>query len=327
MRSSSVATGGLLGIVIVLAGCYGGGGGSGTPLPAEVLHGALKGNRVAKRLVRQQAEEMSIGQPLLDRAGTLGAGRGAIDVRATLGQRQMPRVEDQPLAAGQPPEIPVNTQGVSGRVLTASAGFGLISGIPIGDNSRILGIDLVGGVSIGSDASTDALEVDTENRLLARHYGVRIGILKESPTLPGIAFSVVNSKGSARQFSWRESGGPEVGEVEMNGSTTVRMSGWSVTAGKHLGNLGFVAGAGRDTYKAEVGTTASVNAGSRGRADFTHGNIWNWFGSVSYRIGRVALVGEWRHQVNVEDPAFAPGSDAIGTTRRNQMTLGLALAP
>jgi hypothetical protein len=327
MRTSGVATSQLMIVITVLAGCYGGGGGGGTytPLPAELFHGVAKGNAVAKRLVRQQAEDLALGQPVLDRAGTLGFGHVAMDIRASVGRRQLAQVGDQPLASGQGEQGPLRTEGQSGRVLSANVALGILSGIPIGDDSRIFGVDLLGGVVLASDASHGAVGVISDRELLGTHYGFRVGVLRESAALPGLAFSVIQAKGSQRSFNWSEPVHDVVGPIDVGGVTTLEVSGWNVTAGKHVGRLGFIGGVSRDTYKSEIFSNASMSAGSTDDWIGYQGTVWNWFGGASYSLGPVSLVGEWRHQRNVEDPGFATEANAIGTTRRNLFTLGMSV--
>ena len=296
------------------------------PLPAEIFDGLRKGNQVARTLIRQQAEELSMSQPTLDRAGTLGgAGHFSVDVRASTGQRRLAAVHDAPIDNTPDDRGALPTERASGAVIAVNAGVGLAPGFPVG-GTRVFGIDLLGGVALASNPSVGAVEVDGEKTPVSGHFGIRIGVLEETAKLPGLGLSVGVAKGTERSFAWSESvsGSGGTSPITVSGVQDTELSGWRLTAGKHFGRLGVAAGMGRDSYEG----IAAFGATYANRSDDTYfnteGTIWNWYGSVSYRAGPVALVGELRYQQDKETGIPAGDAMGIGRTRRTMMTFGVA---
>lgn len=123
-------------------------------------------------------------------------------------------------------------------VLGLSAGLGVFDGFSLAPTvSGVLGVDLVGDVSSVRLPADDGFEEPSE----AWGYGVRIGILRESFTLPGASLTVVRRSGASFSATGDE------GSLDADVTTT------SIRAvvGKDLLGLSLHGGAGWDASSAD----------------------------------------------------------------------------
>ena len=323
MRSSGVVGTYLLASVVLLVGCYGGGGGGGTytPLPAELFDGVAKSNRVARSLIRQQAEEIARGQPILDNAGTLGGvGHFAVDMRFTRSERRLPDVSGSPVIVTTEERDMLPMIEENGSVIGANVAMGFAPGFRLGD-TRVLGIDLLAGGSVHSDASRAAVTVENNGRPWTLSFGARVGLVEESARLPGVAVSFMESRGADRSYGWTESVGS--GSIRMTGRTSTTLRGWRLTAGKHLGPVGVTAGMGRDRFTGYSVSEATLGGQMDANSDAVHGVSWNWYGGLAYRLGPVSMVGELRHQRTSEDVRFVEAFNDQGSATRTLVSVGV----
>jgi len=123
-------------------------------------------------------------------------------------------------------------------VFGASVGVGLFDGFsPAPTASGLLGVDLIGDVSTVRLPSGDGFESSS----LAWGYGVRIGLLRESFTLPGASVSIMRRSGASYVMEG------ERGSLDADVTTTsVR-----ATVGKDLLGFGVHAGVGWDRTSTE----------------------------------------------------------------------------
>ena len=135
-------------------------------------------------------------------------------------------------------------------VFGLSAGVGVFDGFsPAPTVGGLLAVDVLGDVSTVRLPSDDGFE----DASVAWGYGVRIGILRESFTLPGAAISLMRRSGA----SFSTSG--DQGSLDADVTTTsVR-----ATVGKELLGLGFHGGAGWDRVSAD-GTLVAAPGGGGG---------------------------------------------------------------
>jgi hypothetical protein len=312
----------MLAVVVGVIGCggpYSGGGSS--PLPAELFDGVAKSNRIARAMVRQQAEELSMGQPVLDNASTLGGtGRMALDVRVTRSPRDLPVTSGSPVTTTDTERPMLPTTSASGTIVGANLALGVVPGFRVG-STRVLGIDALAGATLHSNASGDQVSMRNSGTPFSVTVGFRAGIIEETAALPGLAVSFRRSKGGKRSYNASEYLPGSSRLVEMTGAVRTEVSGWHLTAGKHFGRLGLSAGVGRDSYSEMVGGTATLDGRSDQTSSLLGGTLTNIYGGLAYRVGRVKLAGELRHQRHAEsDTEFA-----VGPTNRTHLTFGVAI--
>jgi hypothetical protein len=151
-----------------------------------------------------------------------------------------------------------STSGVSSGwspVFGLSAGLGIFDGFsPAPTIGGVLAVDVIGDVSSLRLPSGDGFEEAS----LAWGYGVRIGLLRESFTLPGASLSVMRRSG----VSFTTTG--DEGSIDADVTTTsVR-----ATVGKELLGLGVHGGAGWDRVSADGRLIAAPGGVPASSVDF-----------------------------------------------------------
>lgn len=201
------------------------------------------------------------GSELSGSAATLGwrlasVPRIALSVEAGLGRIPAPRFGTEPS-----PE-PLPEESFTAPALQLSAGVGVFDGFsPAPTVGGILSVDLLGTGSVvllpdehGFDGSASVYGI-----------GARVGILRESFTLPGVSVSAVQRWGGETTMSATDPpGGPAEPRVAFETSTTsVR-----ATVGKDLVAVGLLAGVGWDRHAGRIeiasglpDTTGAADAG------------------------------------------------------------------
>lgn len=136
-----------------------------------------------------------------------------------------------------------NGFGGTGNVFAASAHGQVTVGVL---NGFSLAPTVGGFLSLDLLASVDAVflpgSAGFQENALGWGYGARVGILRESFTLPGVTLSVVRRSMGEVVF-----GIEDLGQVRYDVTTT----SWRAVVGKDLAGLGFTAGAGWDDYDSD----------------------------------------------------------------------------
>jgi hypothetical protein len=137
-------------------------------------------------------------------------------------------------------------------VFGAQVGVGVFDGFSIAPTiGGVFALDLIGDVSTIRLPSDDGFE----GASLAWGYGVRIGLIRESFTLPGVSLSILRRSGAS--FAQEGTEGSLNADVA---TTSIRAA-----VGKELLGLGFHGGAGWDRVSAE-GALQVTPAGGPGPA-------------------------------------------------------------
>jgi len=271
------------------------------------------------------------GNATLGQGGPLGGpGRFLVTLRANYtGQFRRPSLQGQDLDPGP---VRQNTFAVTeeqGAFPVADAAVGLVGGIRAG-GVRLGGLDLLVNVAyipksvVGALESPD-LSLSLPEGELEMGWGLRLGILGESRTLPGVALSFLRRAVPPLDAVTTTAVRPPGALPGLTFEDTLSLRGlsldaqvWRVTVGKRLGPLSLSAGAGRDRYRAEGDLAFVVNDGVRrasGSFRFTpEVRATNVFADVGLDLRFVRLVAE----------AGRASGARVATRRRSGAPRGLA---
>jgi hypothetical protein len=172
-------------------------------------------------------------------ASTVGRGLGGRPLLTATARIGFSRFEAPDFAG---PGRPLPAEGSSFVIPTVQAGFalGVLDGFTTGPATRgILSLDLLGSVAFSVLSKGDGFR---EN-LLTYGFGARVGILKESFTVPGVSLSVMRRQGS-EDVSIGLVGDEDRAQVVFAPSVTSLRA----TIGKDFLPLGLIGGIGFDRY-------------------------------------------------------------------------------
>lgn len=193
---------------------------------------------------------VSGGNPVLGTGGPLGGpGRFFITPRVNAMQIVLPDLSYD----GSSNTVPAGDKVYAPAPLIEAA-VGLYGGLPSG----LLAVDFLGSAQLLPTSAIDGFSVEDGARrigdvALGLGYGVRIGILKETGPLPGVAVSVMR-----RDIPRIIYGSLDEGD-EFQYGVNLHATNLRLTVGKQLGVLGVAGGVGWDKYTGEG--SISVPAG------------------------------------------------------------------
>ena len=250
-------------------------------------------------LVTQRAEEATAGNMVLGQSGPLdGNGRVALDFHATHMARITPGLTG----------VTVNTDGTrqtasefptaDGRATSigASVALGITRGFKVGD-TRVFGIDVLGNLTEYQGFGASDLHI-TADGTFGTGLGVRLGLLHETHTLPGITYSVMKRWLPSLSFhsdpiSDGNGGTATLGESDIGITVMSRRLG----ASKQFGALGVTAGAGVDLYEGNGQTVGTIlpavgigNSATRDSYFYTERR--NLFAGASWTLKPATIVAE-----------------------------------
>jgi hypothetical protein len=201
----------------------------------------------------------------------------------------------------------------------ATLALGLFDGIQLLPTvGGLLSFDVIGSASFLFFSDSDGFD----GRAQVYSVGARVGILRESFTLPAVTVS------ASRRFA----GQAQLGDVGASDQAQVRLdptvTSLRATVGKDLFAFGLLAGVGWDDVSSE--TTARAGNGVGGFTAHTatlEGSRWSYFGGLSKQVGVLAWISAevgWTHGF---DPvsAGAGASPDVGRTFFGSAALVLKL--
>jgi hypothetical protein len=231
------------------------------------------------------------GNATLGQGGILGGfGHFSVGLRANLVDGALPQVDQysQSYTGAQRQTLAVkDNQPIPMPVVDAA--FGVWNGIPLGVTNA-LGLDVLVNISYLPQVSGNGLSLTTPNGSLKLGYGARVGILKESLTIPGVAFTYL--KRDLPTVSLAGSAGTAGDTLNVYG-LNVGTTAWRLVASKSFFVFGLAAGFGQDKYSSSTIVQASV-LGQRSSPipmsqDLTRSNM---FADLSINLPLLKLVGE-----------------------------------
>ncbi len=181
------------------------------------------------------------GSVLPGSAGSLGWRLESVPRFSAAGRLQVGRLTLPDVVAEPRTPAPERTSTVTTAQLTA--GVGVFDGFsPLPTVGGVLAVDLLASGSVALLPGGDGFRDD------ARTWGVggRLGLLRESFTLPGVSVSAVRRWSGRTQLGSVDDGGPAEIDFDL-GTTSLR-----ATVGKDLLGVGVVAGVGWDRYESDV---------------------------------------------------------------------------
>ncbi len=267
--------------------CPGGAVGSAAQVTQDACQQAVD---VFQYMAPQLGTAIAGGNATLGQGGILGGlGHFSIGVRANVVDGTLPQVSqfNTRTTGGSPAQtLPTKTnQPLPMPVVDAA--FGLWNGMPLGV-TNVLGLDFLVNASYIPNVNQNSLSVKTPNGSLKLGYGARLGILKESIAVPGVALTYLKRDLPTVTLAGTSSGASfNVSNMEI-GTTA-----WRLVASKHFIVFGLAAGVGQDKYS----TSAAVQGSALGQQsvqvamsqDMTRTNM---FADLSLNLPIVKLVGE-----------------------------------
>ena len=187
-------------------------------------------------------ESVAEGNAILGQSGSLNdAGKTEMSFRAQVMMRKSPRFGGVTTRTDA-------TEGYSrfdvdqGAAMALSADFavGVSRGTRVGQ-THVAGLDFLGGLALSPQLDGGSLR--TKNHLLGFSFGARLGILKETPTLPAVSLTGMVRRlpeFSAKTEPLSTNGGGTVSLAVSNGR--MHANGWRLAALKQLGRYGIRAG-------------------------------------------------------------------------------------
>lgn len=262
------------------------------------------------------------GNPVLGAASPLGLRFGTtpridISTRANLVFVRLPDV--LAAEAGERVQQLNERLGIPAPALGANVAIGALSGFTVAPGVGGIGsVDLLGSATWLPFRALRTQGFEAEAPDVAWGVGARVGLLRESFTMPGVSVSVMyhdlgrvafGNVCRGEEFVDRCIGGGDAGEFAFD------LRNWSTRAvvGKRFLGVGLTAGAGYDTYASDV------DYGFR-YPDLLPGDVvvrqedidlrstrWSAFGNLSYTflLTTVALEAGWQ-QGDTPIPGFAP---------------------
>lgn len=237
------------------------------------------------------------GNPVPGTASTLGMRLGSVPrvsiaLRGTAAELDVPRVETREAAAE-------GTRNGLAYSINVDGAVGVFSGFsPLPTVGGLLSLDALAGIGYLSLPQDEGFG---DGDAFSWGIGARLGLLRESFTLPGVSVSAM----------YRTLPDIELASTDGAGSYEADLKSLSLRAGvsKRILTLGVAGGIGYDRYRSD-GTFGfrQTDGGSRQLEidDFSEDRL-SYFGSISWTLLVVHLVGEvgWQEALD-EDPALGP---------------------
>lgn len=233
------------------------------------------------------------GSPVPGTASTLGMRFGSFPRMSFSGRLVVLPMELPPLPnrVGSAPPMPTIPNNESQRAITVGLSgqstVGLLSGwSPMPTVGGVLAVDGIGRASWLHLPGGQGFQ---QNGVLGGSLGLRVGLLRESFTLPGV--SVTGSYGRSTTVGYGDAGSPGGGHIES------AIGNWNVTGAitKRVGPLGLTGGAAMDRYTGDVEFSYVGGPLEPERADAAT-DRWSVFAnlSLSLLIFHAALEGGWQ---------------------------------
>lgn len=265
---------------------------SGTPDNTMIAQDACqKAIDLFRYVAPQLGSIIAGGNPTQGIAGALGGpGHFSFGLRANGIRGSIPEIDRVvPSTTGARADTYTSDEQLVGFV-TADAGIGLFGGMTSGFGA----LDALVSVSYLPSYSNSSVDVSEPSGGLKFGLGAKVGLLRETAVLPGVAVSYL-----VREL-------PTVGITGKSGDdrltlndVSVKTKSWRALVGKSFLFVGFGGGFGRDTYdsSADISVTVAPREATQGGTagpirlaqDLTRTNV---FGTVWVNARVMRIVGE-----------------------------------
>jgi hypothetical protein len=260
--------------------------------PIQFQDACQKTTDVFDYLSPQLGTAMTGGNATPGQVGTVGGlGHFWLGLRGTGVSGTVPDFNKITVHPTGPTPDSLPTKSVPVPMAGADLAIGIFGGLPLG-LTKVGGLDLLLNAFYVPTITTDKVDV-RPNHSLKIGYGGRLGILKESGLIPGVAFTYVVRDLPTTTITATDASGDSLRLENLALNTT----SWRVTVGKTLAIVGLVAGVGEDTYDAHTDVGAEVDGFSSGTTPLAtpHQKLTrtNYFGDLSLNLAFFRIVGEF----------------------------------
>ncbi len=232
--------------------CPGGAQGSAAQISQDGCQQAVD---VFQYMAPQLGAAIAGGNATLGQGGAMGGfPHFSIGVRANAVMGTLPQVDQftQSVTGRRQQTLPTkDNQPLPMPVVDAA--IGLWSGIPVGV-TNVGGVDLLVNAAYIPEINQNNLSVKVPNGSLKLGYGVRVGIIQESVTLPGVALTYLK-----RDLPTVTLEGSSGGNTFTVSDVSIGTTAYRLVASKHFVIFGLAAGVGQDTYDQSANVQATVN--------------------------------------------------------------------
>ena len=285
-------------------------------------------------LAPEYAGALAGGNPMIGQGGTLGGlGHFTAALRSTRVIGALPQIGDQGFATGGEARSSYSSASALVPALSVDVAFGLYRGFEVGA-MHMGGVDALLSATYMSELSHSSLDVALEGSNTNFGFGLRIGVVEETPTLPGIAFTYVKRdmpRFVVNGVTTQGSGAATAPGTITASSVLVTATSLRLIAGKRFGMVDLTVGAGQDMYKSAANVSAVVNAsapiGSQtatGTAamDMTRLNI---FADATYNLNVFKFVGELGTSTGGSAPDALNTFGSAANSARTYFTLSIRI--
>ncbi len=328
-------------MALFLAGCtdaftggiWGGGGRGGDSQPPPDYSGSLASGIAAARgmaryLAAQAVDELPAGNAtFVEAAPVARTGAVSVGIRSTRVPRYQPDSRGTSFSpdAGQIQSI--GTRDTPGASVAMDVAVGLLPGVAVGA-TRVMSVEFLGS-ALFADHSTRTSSGTLMREGPSFGVGVRLGMMTETPTLPGVSLSLRRQALPTTAFRSAElptHGAPmELGMGQATGTaTSLRLA-----AGKTFGRVGLSLGWGHDAVSGEGVVFAEVGSGEKRLEQLSYqSSRWSVFGGVDVRVvPQLALGVEFAHGNSsfqgLGDPLVGEGT----SWSRSRLSVGARVRP
>ncbi|HZF67726.1 MAG TPA: hypothetical protein VEZ47_06800 [Gemmatirosa sp.] len=207
------------------------------------------------------------GNALLGSGAALGRpGRFSVGARANVVRARLPELAGTPvgIAGARAADFPITRTTV--YLPTADAALGVFAGIDVGP-AHVGAVDLLGSLTYVPTYRNPDVRVAARGRRLQFGYGARVGLLQETPRLPGLGFTYLRRdvpptdvRGRVAIASVAPGGGGAVADDTV-GAAGLRTTthAWRLVASKTVSLVTLSAGGGQDRYDTRARLGAVLN--------------------------------------------------------------------
>jgi hypothetical protein len=298
------------------------------PCGGRLSDACRKAEDLVHALGIQLADEASDGNAILGDVNAMGAtGLASVSMRVTRMQRNGVRFEG----------VPIRTDGIKGEsrfdsdpdVATAISLDGVVGawhGSPLFGGLRFGGVDLVGNVTMATNADRGNLHISASQPTYA--VGVRLGLIEETRAVPAI--SLTSMFRFPRSFSVTtpslpaDSGGTV--QIEIDDAVATSLD-YRLAASKKFGPLGVSSGIGHNLNFAwgNYRVTGTGDLGSGVESASFHMARVDAFVGATYTIKRYTFGAELGRVMGGEPPPMQNVYGERGDAARNYLTFGVRI--
>ncbi|MGH7582161.1 MAG: hypothetical protein ACREL5_02920 [Gemmatimonadales bacterium] len=268
---------------------------------SRLTDAAEKSHDIGQYFMVARGDQVAADQGVASEGGPLGASSSvSVSVQVHGINTVTPEIGATSLVTDQStPTTNVPTSTSRTASVSLDGAVRVLKGVGSG-TARALGVDVIGGVTHLPDPAPNGWSARAASPWSV-DLGLRLGVISETATSPGIAFTIMHHwvPMAAYSASGLATTGGGLMEMDIN-ALDVGVNSWRVTASKVIGRFGINAGLGVDHYSGSYTYSASlvqdgetVNGSDAETAGVSRTNLslGAW-----YRIGRIRVTGEFGHQ-------------------------------